>query len=105
MDGKNRQTPKFGFIVTILIFLGITYLMYYFLLGGSKPLSTFNSGLGQFKVVSQPTLQAVKKLESCGQWPIASVGLSPERGNPFSRKSSSTITVLPLTSPDCSPVF
>jgi len=105
MDGKNRQTPRFSFIVAILILLGIAYLMYYFLLSGSKPLPTFNSGLGQFKVVSQATLKAVGGLKSCGQWPIASVGLSADRGDPFSRKGSSTALVMPLTPPDCAPVF
>ncbi|MFA5021250.1 MAG: hypothetical protein WC517_04300 [Patescibacteria group bacterium] len=105
MADQEKKINKFVLAAIILILLAMAGFGYAYWIGNRAVTATYSSNLGQFKVVDLEIMDAIKKLNACGNWLSLSVGLSADRGNPFNRRAvalptmtaTSTVLCLPVT--------
>lgn len=104
MAGQKRKFDSLTLAILALAVLIVAYLGYSFWFGGNGAAPAYDSGLGRLKSVNGGTLGALKNLSACGDWPLAAVNLSVDRGNPFSRRRSALPAMSATSSVLCLPV-
>jgi len=104
-ENKKNKTTSFYLIALMVTMVGALFFYFnidLFLSDYTQDYSTAGQPIKQF---NQETLSGLKELKQCGDWPLVSVNLSADRGNPFARKDSPLPVTAAVATPECLPVL
>lgn len=104
MAEKNKIFDKFTLAVIVIIIMILSYFIYYLLSGLRETAVSVSYQMQPVKEVNAGAFAIMKDLNACGNWPLTTVNLSADRGNPFSRKGSVLPQMVATSSVSCLPV-
>ena len=102
---KNNKATSFYLIALMVTMVGALFFYFnidLFLPDYSQDYSAVGRPIKQF---NKETLNGLKELKQCGDWPLTNVNLSSDRGSPFARKDSPLPVTAAVATPECLPVL
>ncbi|MFA6227811.1 MAG: hypothetical protein WC668_01350 [Patescibacteria group bacterium] len=104
MDKTEKKSSKrlyFLLIILIVILYGaLAYWQKFWPFSLLQEQSVVNLG-SQFVRINRDIFPDVKQLNQCNDWPIVGVELSPDRGNPFKRKTADVNAIVNTSTAQC----